>query len=157
MVQESTYMDLLRSVTSYQYEGEALVLTGDRGNLRFRPVLSAAGLPFVGTEWVLQLFQQEGGLELAPEMDTTLTVQFDETTGEVSGQGGCNHFAGKYDIDGMSIQIEDLVVTDVACEQPVMVQELEYLGYLASARQIIVEARVLTIIHDDGSLVYQLK
>ena len=71
-----------------------------------------------------------------PLPGTTITVEFDE--GHIQGSGGCNSFFGTYQINGSSLEVNQLAWTEMACLDPegVMVQEQRVLGMLGKAEKV---------------------
>jgi len=61
------------------------------------------------------------------------TLEFE--AGQVTGNTGCNHYGGSYQIDGDSIRFENLFSTEMACLDPegIMQQEQTYLELLSAA------------------------
>jgi len=83
--------------------------------------------PFV---WVLDELVNE---PLLP--GTSITLQFKE--GEIAGFAGCNSYSGEYSAeqneDGTySIQIDQLIITKLACPEAIMKQEQFYFAFLES-------------------------
>jgi heat shock protein HslJ len=78
-----------------------------------------------GQTWVLVSLN---GVD--PLGDRRPTLEFE--AGQVSGNTGCNHYGGSYQIDGDSIQFTDLFNTEMACLDPegIMQQEQAYLELL---------------------------
>lgn len=61
-------------------------------------------------------------------------IQFSGAEGTVSGNGGCNRFAGKYTRADSSLHLTQLLSTKMACAaNPLNAQEQKYLGVLESA------------------------
>lgn len=54
--------------------------------------------------------------------------------GAVSGSAGCNTYSGSYRTEGENLSIEVTGVTNAVCEEPVMIQEAEYLAFLQGAQ-----------------------
>jgi len=64
----------------------------------------------------------------------SITVQFNED-GTVSGSSGCNNYVAAYEVDGSNITINmsPAATTLMACPEPVMAQETDYLVALGAA------------------------
>ncbi|MBN8755063.1 MULTISPECIES: META domain-containing protein [Variovorax] len=92
------------------------------------PVLAAAALsttlagcgsgisldePIEGPAWRLV---QLGDEPIAP--NSGAQVQFDRSSGRVSGSGGCNRLSGTYTRAGISLKIGQLASTRMACLDP---------------------------------------
>lgn len=103
-----------------------------------------------GTAWLLT--EMNG---TPPMNGTTLTIEF---TGEqISGSAGCNHFGGRYTINGEKIQFEAIFNTEMACMDPegVMEQEQAYLYYLQRVNRFTVsESELILMTTDDQQLTY---
>jgi heat shock protein HslJ len=83
------------------------------------------GPPLEGTEWTLM-----SGVEDPPE-DAVPTLTLED--GNASGFGGCNTFAGGYELDGDSISIGPLAGTLMACDVQKMAVEGAYMPLLEAA------------------------
>ena len=83
------------------------------------------GPPLEGTEWALA-----SGVDVPGDADPP-TLLLEE--GNASGFGGCNTFAGAYELDGDSISIGPLAGTLMACELQKMAVEGAYLPALEAA------------------------
>lgn len=94
-----------------------------------------------------------GGLPtpMVPPQDTPLTAEFSD--GSLFGSGGCNRFKGGYQVEGNQLKIGPLASTMMACEQPVMQQEMLYLKALEGAQRYEISEQGLTIFYetDQGS------
>ena len=79
------------------------------------------------TTWVLMTYNDNHPIE-----GTQPTLQFED--GQVSGNAGCNHYGGSYQVKGDAISFGALSQTEMACMDPegVMVQERTYLDLLGS-------------------------
>lgn len=98
-----------------------------------------------GTAWLLT--EMNGTL---PINGTTLTIELGEE--QISGSAGCNHFGGKYTINGDKIQFETIFNTEMACVDPegVMEQEQAYLNYLRRINHFTFHESELTLITTDN-------
>lgn len=83
----------------------------------------------------------------APVAGSSLTMGFED--GGVGGSSGCNTYGGRYEIEGSSIVISDLVSTLMACTDPLNAQEGEFLGALSQAASFEVSGGRLIL--KDGS------
>ena len=88
--------------------------------------------------------------------DTEITATF--ARGKVTGSAGCNNYTGAYQTssDG-SIRISDLAGGRMACDQPIMDQETNFLTALGSATSFQVQDDRLTIHTGSGALQFQAK
>lgn len=92
------------------------------------------------TSWVLTTYNDSRPIE-----GTRPTIQFED--GQVSGNAGCNHYGGSYQIEGDVISFDALFSTEMACMDPdgVMAQERTYLELLRSAQRFELVDGALTI------------
>jgi heat shock protein HslJ len=145
MEQEATYLSALQNVIEYRMlEDKLLGFTSeDQLLLTFEP---AEPVAFEGTEWALK-FQDQNEQAAAVIIGTTITATFDG--GRVSGSSGCNTYQGAYTLDGETLSITDLAVTEMACDTPegVMDQEQLYLANLASATRLLQTGGVLQLLN----------
>ncbi len=88
------------------------------------PVLAAATLtacgsgisldePIEGPAWRLVQLGEE---PIAPGSEAQ--VQFDRSSGRVSGSGGCNRISGTYTRSGVTLKIGQMASTRMACPDP---------------------------------------
>jgi heat shock protein HslJ len=92
-----------------------------------------------GETWVLTTINNQ-----QPISDHQPSLQFD--AGQISGNTGCNHYGGIYQIEGDSIRFEGVYSTEMACLDPegLMDQERVYLDLLRVADQFELADNVLT-------------
>jgi len=87
------------------------------------------------------------------EVIGTVTVTFNE--GQLSGSAGCNSYFGSYQLDGQSITIGPMGMTEMFCmDEGVMDQEMAFLAALGQASSFNVEGDSLTIETGAGPLVF---
>jgi heat shock protein HslJ len=101
--------------------------------------------PLDGTSWTLTALPHAS---LLPDATINLNFQGDE----LSGSAGCNHYFGSYKIDGSSITISDVGVTEMFCMDPdgIMEQEASYLAALSDAETFQINGTQLQIIGPTG-------
>jgi heat shock protein HslJ len=85
--------------------------------------------PLANSSW--QVVSLNGGAQV-PIAGTTLTALFG-SSGDISGDSGCNTFNGSYTVSGSSISIGPLATTQKLCQEEVNAQEQAYLAVLQSA------------------------
>ncbi|MBN1259284.1 MAG: META domain-containing protein [Anaerolineae bacterium] len=85
--------------------------------------------PLDGTSWTLIAYRKTRSLPGA-----TITAAFEE--GQVHGSAGCNTYSGAYRVNGGTLTIEAVAITEKACLEPegIMEQETLYVGYLTAAK-----------------------
>ncbi len=97
-----------------------------------------------GTSWILE----PGPPPLDELGDTPPTASFADVS--VSGFGGCNSFGGDYEVDGDQITFGQLASTLMACPEPQMSIETEYLAALQSATTWSIDGSKLSLGNADG-------
>ncbi len=100
--------------------------------------------------WVLTSYNSQ---QPVPERQPIL--QFEG--GEASGTTGCNHYGGRYQINGNDINIDGIYSTEMACMEPegLMQQEQAYLELLMAATRLEVAGDELTIfVEEHPALVF---
>ncbi len=103
----------------------------------------------VPSKWKLESFGKAGS-EASIVQGSTVTLEFN-ADGQVTGSGGCNSYGGKYEIQGSTIKITEVVSTLMACaDEAVNKQEAQYFKALESASGFEVSADKLTILYDNG-------
>lgn len=102
---------------------------------------NTAGLTFTGqantlsnTSWNVTSYNNGNQAVVSPILDTNLTILFDDD-GTISGSAGCNTYSGTYSINGKSISISQLAITERMCIEPegIMEQESSFITYLQQA------------------------
>ena len=82
------------------------------------------------TTWVLESYGEKGNLQGVLE-DTEITIEFKSAESKLSGSGGCNNYFGSYEINKNEFTIKPPIgATEMACPEPIMRQEQEYLKLL---------------------------
>ncbi len=119
------------------------------------PPISAAGLE--GTTWVLISYGEPKYLRsVLPNIE--VTIEFDSADGSVRGSAGCNSYGGGYDVDQDKLTFPGpLVSTEMACPEPIMTQEMEYLEALQAAEKYEIEGNQLQITSGNKVLNFKLK
>jgi heat shock protein HslJ len=104
--------------------------------------------PLVNTSWrLVEIHGQE------PIPETEVTLEFTAET--LGGRAGCNSFGGSYQADQEgNLEIEDIVQTQIFCEEPegVMDQEAEYLDALREAASYRLAGERLEILNRVGEI-----
>lgn len=95
--------------------------------------------------WVMEKFGEPGNLQ-APVPGTEITLKFDSVNANFSGSAGCNRYFGGYRIDSSKLTIvEPLGSTLMACPEPIMNQETQYLAILNKMESYKIAGVKLTI------------
>ena len=97
------------------------------------------------TEWVLESYGKPGNLQAVLE-DTEITAEFKSDEDKVGGSAGCNSYFAGYDISENELTIRPPIgSTMMACPEPVMEQEQQYISLLSNAEAFQLEDGKLTI------------
>jgi heat shock protein HslJ len=155
MDQESAYLGALETATSLRITDEGwLEILFDSGQPYEEALVYVPGeTPLVGTQWLLLAFGDADSPSTVEE-GTIVTAVFTEE-GNVSGSGGCNYYAGSYEVSDDQISFGPLATTAKIC--PVgSEQETEYLSALDAAETFNLFGQRLSISYNDGQgiLVY---
>lgn len=104
-----------------------------------------------GSSWVLNEFgPEEGPTAVLP--DTAITLTF--TDGGINGSAGCNSYFGEFTQSGSSLTFGAIGSTKMACPDPLMQQENEYLAALDTVSRFTLEGDQLTLEYEDGRLIF---
>ena len=88
--------------------------------------------------------------------DTQVTARFNGGTKQLRGSGGCNTYAGEYEIDGNNLTLTGpLAVTEMWCGDEIGDQESAYLGILLTAESYEIDGDILQINCGDDVLYYE--
>ena len=152
--QESRYLELLTTVTSYRVDNGRLILSGPSGRdlLVFTRAREPDGAPLLGTEWHLTRYSTGGSAVAAPVPGTGIDLIFDGD-GTLSGSAGCNAYSAPYRINEMGLAVERIIATKASMSEPagIMEQEAAYLALLRSAAGYRIIGDTLVIIDGDGT------
>jgi heat shock protein HslJ len=85
----------------------------------------------------------------APVTGSTPTLAF-EAEGKLSGGGTCNRFFGGYALSGEGLTVSDIGASMMACEAPLMDQEMLILDILGSAGRFEIRSDGALILHENG-------
>lgn len=105
-----------------------------------------------GTSWKLVALNGEPPLE-----GTTITAAFSE--GEITGNSGCNSYAGSHTLDGNEITFDTLLATEMACLEPegVMEQETTYLETLRGAAEVRLTDGQMEMLDESGAVLLRFE
>ncbi|MFQ5812502.1 MAG: META domain-containing protein [Anaerolineae bacterium] len=115
------------------------------------PTKAAADLD--GTLWKLDSYLNSQGESVDVLPGTEITIEFKD--GQISGSAGCNTYFGSYEVEGDSLTIGPIGVTEMFCAAPenVMEQESAYLAALQSAVSYQATDDQLQMANADGEIV----
>jgi heat shock protein HslJ len=104
--------------------------------------------PLEGVDWRLV---DVGGRPAVPSAPATM--RFGPDSGRVTGNAGCNRFAGPYTRDGASLRLGPLVSTRRACiDDAASRQEMQLLAALEATRRHAMTGDTLVLSGDAGVL-----
>lgn len=106
-----------------------------------------AQTPLSGSWKLVNMTAANSPTPMLPVSEKVPIAEF--TDGNISGSGGCNRFMGSYETKAGTLTISPLASTFMACEEPIMAQELKYLTALQGAQRYEVEPGRLTIFYEN--------
>ena len=114
---------------------------------------SAQGAGLEGTTWVLTT--SLGGMADTGPAKAQIDIRFE--AGQASGSSGCNHYGGAYTVQGSSLSFGPLASTAMACPEPIMTIESQYLQALAKVDGYTVssDGKSLTLTGPDVELAFK--
>jgi heat shock protein HslJ len=105
---------------------------------------AVGGPSLTGTMWILTSLDGE-----RPIVGTTITAAFD-TQGRLGGSSGCNSYSAQYQVSGSNMTIGQASGTLMACAEPVMAQEGDYLAALAATATYSISGNKLSLEDSSG-------
>ena len=136
MAQESAFLDVLASATTYKIAGDVMELKDASGVVIAK--FSALGpVTLEGSPWQIIGYNDSKQTVVSVIIGTEITANFGKE-GTLSGSASCNNYKATYEVDGDNISIGPAAATRMFCPEPdgVMEQEVQYLAALETARQI---------------------
>ena len=153
MAAESAYLTALGAVGTAAVEGEVLMLTGDRVELRFTPVAPVPDSPLAGTRWVLDTLLEGETASSTLGEPAVLLLDPDRTA---SGSTGCRSVTGTWLVENGTLLIDDLLAEGGPCPADVERQHAQVTAVLGSGPQVEIREDRLTLTGPDGlGLVYR--
>jgi heat shock protein HslJ len=150
---EQTFMAGLRAVTAIWLDGDHLVLTGPRVQLRFTQLPEVRPDEFVDRLWVLDALVHDGHAAAPAGLPATLLIGSD---GTFSGSTGCRTFRGEWMASGDQIRITAIDMGGEQCPQLLKAQDDHVVGVVGSASIPTVEGDELTLRDVSGdALIYR--
>ncbi|MFC1988403.1 DUF4382 domain-containing protein [Chloroflexota bacterium] len=108
-------------------------------------------------EWILVSYGNPDNLTIVLE-DTEITTELNSANGRIDGNAGCNSYFAGYDINQNELMIMSPIgSTKMACPEPVMNQEAEYLKILQNMESYNVEGNQLRMVSGDKVLLFNRK
>jgi len=102
-------------------------------------------LPLDGTEWIL-----ESVLDRPVPAGSPAKLIFDQEVGRVSGDTGCNAFAGDYSVTGTLLRLNSVGLTRMACAEGFDQVEADVLEAFRIAGSFRIMGEVLELLGDQG-------
>ena len=116
------------------------------------PVAEQSAAPELeGVTWQLESYLNAQGEMSSVLPETTITAVFED--GNVSGSAGCNNYFASYSVDGSSLTVQQGGSTMMACPEPIMQQEADYLSVLATAASYQIVDGMLEIANAEGATI----
>ena len=155
MEQESAFFTALGVTSSYDIQDGSLVLMNEAGEtvLVLSPLPNPLPVDLQERTWQLMSYSDGRGGIVSVLRDTEITAVFGDDYA-ISGNAGCNHYGGPYELNGEEISIGPLFMTEMYCAEPegVMAQESAYLAAIETARTWNIAAGKLTLFDDAGAI-----
>ena len=108
-------------------------------------IRASAGMLLTQNTWTLQSYIGSSDVLVPAITGTPITAKF-RIDGTVSGSAGCNRYSAHYTTQDLAITISPPVMTEMYCENPiVMQQETAYLNDLSKAVEIRVSESKLNL------------
>jgi heat shock protein HslJ len=102
-----------------------------------------------GTTWVVDRDSVLGVDPSAPA-GARATIRFEG--GEVGGSAFCNHYGGTYRLEGDRLQIRIEMMTEIACDEPLMAMDATFFDLLEAVETFELGDGALTLIGPDRRL-----
>lgn len=104
-----------------------------------------------GPTWQLTAISDGSGALVNVPADVEATALFEE--GRVGGSGGCNRYGASYTLDGASLTIVPGPMTLMACPEPQMTVEQQFMAALAATASYRIDGDQLALLNADGQTV----
>lgn len=151
MEAEGRYIAALSEIAGWQRTGDVLTLTGEAVELTYAFVPPMAEADLANTLWTLDgLVDGDAVSSTMGEDPATLELRDD---GTLSGTTGCRTFDGRYELDGATVSVSDLVNDDRACPD-IAGQDEHVLAVIGDGWTHEIVGNRLTISAGDRGLVY---
>ncbi|MEM8858204.1 MAG: META domain-containing protein [Chloroflexota bacterium] len=141
------YMAALATAGQFSIQDGRLSIQTEQGDLVFeKPKLTE----LENTKWVLDSTTSElSVVRMAIDENIFFTI----SNGEIGGNGGCNGFGGSVEIDGSSINIGQMISTQMFCEADgISERKQEVFAILDAASSYEILRQSLTLFDENGSM-----
>jgi len=155
MQQETQYLSLLPQATKYEISGDQLTMYNSAGT-KILIYKKHVPVPLTGT-WNLFNYNNGKGAIQSVMIGSTTNAVFGSNW-KLSGTGGCNQYSAEYTTTASNgITITQPTSTMMACAEPVMQQETQYLSLLPTASKYEISGDQLTLFNSGGTkiLIYK--
>ena len=152
MLQETAYLAILSSVTSYETVGNQLHLLNGAGDT----VLLFADeepISLTGTNWEVVSYNNGQEAVVSVIIGTKMTALFGED-GVLGGSAGCNNYSAGFETEENNIVIGPAASTEMFCAEPegIMEQETLYLAAIQNAATYRIDNDQLELRDAGGAL-----
>ena len=139
MAQESAFLGVLASATTYKIEGDEMRLKDVSGAV-IAKFSALEPVSLEGSSWQVIGYNNGKQAVVSVITGTEITANFGEE-GTLSGSAGCNNYNATYEVDRDNISIGPAAATRMFCPEPegIMEQEVQYLAALETAATYIIE------------------
>jgi len=152
MAQESAFLDVLVSATTYTIEGNEMKLKDDSGVV-IAKLSALEPLSFEGSSWLVIGYNNGKQALVSVIIGTEITAHFGED-GTLSGSADCNNYNATYEVQEDNISIGPAAATRMFCPEPkgIMEQEVQYLAGLETASTYLIEVDKMEMRTAEGAL-----
>lgn len=151
--------DFTPSLTALDAVIQSLALAGaaspppvDEGPAPATPTTEASAMGgLAGPTWLLVAYGSPEESQAVLE-NTPVSLIFDEMG--LSGSAGCNSYSSSFQFDNNLLTIGIITTTMMACEQPIMDQEMAYLSALQTVTSYQTDGSLLQLFYEGGVLTF---
>lgn len=156
MAVEAAYLTVLTTVDRVARDGDQLLFTGPRAELRFTAVPPVPTHLLVGSTWTLETLvtgEVASSVQSATGDPPTLLLRAD---GGLAATTGCRELHGRYEVIGAEVVAVELTA-DGDCPPGLTEQDDHVTAVLGDGFRAAVEQDVLTLSDRDRALVYRAR
>lgn len=154
--QEQAFLEALAAAVTFDLERDELELYDAEGKevAEFERLEPAS---LTRTQWEATAITngQQGVVNVLD--GTTLTALFEIEDDRLSGNTGCNTYTTTFSRDGDEITIEPAALTLMACDEPIMDQESQFMQALEQAATFELGHETLYLRGEDGALLVMFR
>jgi heat shock protein HslJ len=145
---EQAYLANLENSATFTATADKLTIY-DKDGKELLAYAKGAANPLEG-EWNVTGYNNGKEAVVSPLAGTTLTALF-TPDGKVSGNSGCNTYNGSYTLEGTALTVGPLATTMMACDQPIMDQEAQFLTALQVPASVETSGGMVTLRDASGA------